>query len=599
MQHRQVIAAGVLFAICFGCQLPNRVTPGPRGSDDTTTSPRSSLPPTAARQRDYYADLKHGPFRCIADFNTQDQAAIGRVIGPDRRPAAQQPTISLRRCIDDTGAGGLLVPLETPDHQLVIQRARSSQRMPADWRKYYLLLLSISGPPDGAIIELAFESDGDVPLRATRRLIVGPQWQLLRFDLEDLASEIDLSNVRSISLRAPETTRPIELALDDLILADNTNYVLGQTADTGELFVFERGRRIHVGSQDRFSLAFSDGTIVDWRAEKSPNLSAPTGLGPWLVPLDEDWNHTAPETASINDPALFADWAQQYGSTQRILELSAARVVVQGVRQFLPGPGASRDDQRPSNIPQHEWLYTIYPDGRVFVQVTSRARNARWPGRYVGFAIAADARRGFVHIEPPPGFQSNGPATSFVLLAQRGLNRPDLLWSPYEPELAEQQVGVLSPDERQITITIGHTSPASILTTAHMLRFWPPDIEGTPEAYSFAADYQHPPELELLRGKFITNADGDLDGDGYNESQGCFELAADGGLLRFNLLPGPLLRHAGSFRVAGVKAEQCWVYADGRIIENVTRTKRGDVLFTLPRPTSAPVLIELITPRKP
>ena len=454
-------------------------------------------------------------------------------------------------------------------------------------------------PPEGAVIELAFESGRETPLRATRRLIVGSEWQLLRFDLQDLGNEIDLSSMRAIVLRAPEISRPIELAIDDLILVDNTRYLLGENATTGELFAFARGRRIHVGARDRFSLAFSDGVIVDWRAVGSMNLCAPTGLGPWPIPLADDWDLRPADTAALGDPARFADWARHFGATQRVVETSPARVVIAGVRQFLPAPGAPRDQRRSTSIPEHEWLYTIYPDGCAYVQVTSRARNARWPAPHAGFAIAADARSGFVHVQPPADLHQGVSAASFVLLAQPGLDRPDLLWCTHDVSITERQVGALSPDERQITVTVGEAAPASTMTTAHFLRFWPPDIEGTPEAYSFAIDYQQPPALTVLRGKLITNADGDLNQDGYNEAQGCFELGADGGLLRFNLLPGPYLRHAAAFRVRGVAATDCWVYADGRILNNVTRNPRGEILFTLPRPVSAPVLVELITPREP
>ena len=141
----------VLLGAIGGCQL------GPSGD---TVRPRdeaqaAQLPPTLARMRQHYADLAH---RAISlhpgpDFNDKAQAQTvrARVMGrTGSRPTVDQPTIttaSQRR--RDRCAGGLIVPLGTPDDQLVIQRARSAQQMPADWREYYLLLLSISGPPGG------------------------------------------------------------------------------------------------------------------------------------------------------------------------------------------------------------------------------------------------------------------------------------------------------------------------------------------------------------------------------------------------------------------------------------------------------------------
>jgi hypothetical protein len=131
--------------------------------------------------------------------------------------------------------------------------------------------------------------------------------------------------------------------------------------------------------------------------------------------------------------------------------------------------------------------------------------------------------------------------------------------------------------------------------TAHLLRLWPWDIDAAPEADSFAADYQHPATLAVARGRVVTDTRGDLNRDGFNESEGCYELALAEGLLRFELQPGPFLRHGVIFRIRGTAGRRCWIYADGQIIARQGRDERGELLFGLPRPTGMPLGIEVNT----
>jgi hypothetical protein len=93
----------------------------------------------------------------------------------------------------------------------------------------------------------------------------------------------------------------------------------------------------------------------------------------------------------------------------------------------------------------------------------------------------------------------------------------------------------------------------------------------------------------------VKDAPGDLDCDGYNESEGCYELMPDSGVLRFQFLPGSLLRHHLVFRIRATAGKTCWVYADGRIIDRQGRDQHGNLLFALSRAASTPVAIEVNT----
>ena len=93
--------------------------------------------------RDTYPDLRFGPFLNLADFESRGQAELFRVAaGVDNdRP---QPSISVLRSRNQTGAGGLKARLHTPEDRLIFDGQRSDElALVRDWRDYALLLVSI------------------------------------------------------------------------------------------------------------------------------------------------------------------------------------------------------------------------------------------------------------------------------------------------------------------------------------------------------------------------------------------------------------------------------------------------------------------------
>jgi hypothetical protein len=560
--------------------------------DDEQTRP---LPPTLARLQKTYADLHTGRFICLADCNSRPQAALFRTLDPSGREADEQPTISARRSIDETGAGGLKARLRSPNDQLLFDGERSDKlALVRDWRKYSLLLLSLYGPPDGLMLEFSVCSGTDVPIRWTRSLYAQPGWHLYRFDVNEIGEKVDLADVRALAWRAPDLRAPVDLFLDDVILTDNTRYLLGAEATDGELYVFTSGRRIHVGARGRFELAFCDGVIVEWHADHERNLTVRTGLGPWPIPLPADWSFRQADPVVYDDPTLFARWGARVAAAQRLVEKSEFRVVIEGLWQFLPSPGPAAAEPPPPAPPEHVWRYVIYPSGQVYVRSTSRARDAGWPAPHVGYAIAVDGRSGFTRVAPEPAYAGRSPIT-FVLLSLPGRERPDLLWCLHSPTAAERQLELVSTDERRVAVTVGELEPADIIDAAHLLRFWPRDLDAAPEGQSFASDYQHPATVQVARGRQLTDVPGDLNHDGFNESEGSYELAVEDGLLRFRLLPGAALRHQPIFRVHGTASRDCWVYADGLILRGDGRDETGNLLFTLPGAVGTPLTIEVNT----
>ena len=576
-------------ALLVGCQQTPRSVDARTGDEADT-----SLPPTLARMQQAYADLHTGRFVCLADFNTLPQAALFRTLGPDRVEVTDQPEISVRRSIDETGAGGLRARLSSPDEQLRFDGERSAKlALLPDWRKYNLLLFNIYGPPGGLMLEFTVESGADTPLRSTRKLFANPGWQLYRIDLAELAEEIDLADVRALCWRASELTAPVDLYLDDLLLTDNTRYLFGKDAGQGELYGVSAGRRIIVGARDRFELAFADGVIVQWHADDQHNLTVRSGLGPWPVPLPENWSRRRADPVVYDDPTLYASWGARVAATQRIAEQSGFRVVLEGLWRFLPEPGKNAAGTDSATRPEHFWRYVIYPTGRVYLRVSSQTHDNGWPAARVGYALALDGRSGFERVSP--AVYGAGEDTNFVLLSPPDRPRPDLLWCVHTPAAAERQLELASADERRSAVTVGDLEPAEVVETAHLLRFWPWDIDAAPEGHTFAADYQHPATISLAHGRLVGDAPGDLDRDGFNESEGCYELALAEGLLRFEFQPAPFLRHRSIFRVHGTAGRDCWVYAEGRIIARQGRDVAGNLLFMLPRPVSVSLTVEVNT----
>lgn len=581
---RVLVAALIL--LLSGCETFRVSWPAPTSG----SRPKATL----QRMQQTYEDLAAGFFVSIADFETPGQETMFRCVGADGQEGdLPQPTLSITRSRNETGAGGLQAHLGSNANELLLDGKRSTQMaLLRDWRPYSLLLMSIYGPPGGVVLEFSVESGQRAPLRWTRTIHVVPGWNLFRLDLATIGDWIDLADVRALGWRAPQLTAPVDLFLDDLILADNTRHLLGESAGPGELYVFTRGRRTYVGARDRFELAFADGQIVDWRSGSDENLVDIDGLGPWPLPLARDW-YEGPSTAlAYDDPRLFAAWGEAAATLQRVVEMTPFRVVVEGRWRFAPtGAPPTSDPGDVGNACGHTWSYVVYSSGQVLVRVQSNAPESGWRAPRVGYAIGVDGRRGFRRVAPPAN--APGAAVQFVLMARRGAQRADLLWTWPPAAGFDRQRELASEDERRQAIVVGDCEAAQTVDTAFMFRFWPADIDAAPEAVSFAGDYRTPATVKLQSGHQATDIAGDFNGDGYNESEGCYELVPDERVLRFDFEPGRQLRFDPVFRVHGTSSRRCWAYARGRLINDVGRDAADNLLFRLGRVTSAPTTVEV------
>lgn len=598
-------------ALLTGCEtLPG----GPDAGD--------RLPPFLVRMQQTYPELAAGRFVSLAHFETPAQAELFRVVDAAGETARQpQPEISVIRARNETGSGGLAAFLDAPERALRLDAVRSDRlALIRDWSEYALLMFSLYGPPAGEQLRFTIAAGPEQQQRFERVIAVAPGWTTFRFDLAEVGEALDLTNVRYLAWEPVDrAARDVELYVDDVVLTDNTRYLQGEPETFDErLFVYEQGRRLHVGVAGRFELAFRDGMIAGWygpaatdatprattpRAIDFPadrgeatddttptlprlNLTVASGLGPHPVPLPADWTADPGRLPSYDDPAHFRRWGPVVVAEQRLVELSPQRVILQGQWRFGQAGAPPTPD-----APTHLWQHVIYPDGAVYVLQSSDAAAASWHHPQVGYAVVVRGRLGFEFVHAPPEGTSGGGA---VLLAREG-HAADLLWCPADPTLVSDAVWLASLGERRQAALVGGQAAEPMVETAHLLRCWPNDLRGAPEAEALARDYQQPAAVTAAFGRVITTQPGDLDRDGFNEGTGLYELGLRAGRFRGRIDPGRVLRPGLRLRVADTGDQDCWVYVDGQRIETVYRDGDGDLIVTLPGVVTRPLGVEIHT----
>lgn len=580
----------VLALVSVGCKAPLR-------SADTAAGDRP-LPPTLERLRKAYPDLAGGKFLCLADFNAPGQELLLRVLGPTGEPADRaQPVISTSLARDETGPGGLEATLSSAADRLIFDGARAAESpqhsaltLIRDWSGYSLLMFSAFGPPDGVAVELSIMAGEDLSQRWTRVLFLRPRWGTYRVDLAEVGEQVDLRDVRAVAWQAIGLQAPLRLALDDILIVENTRELQRAAADKpGALYAFTQGKRLQVGATGRFELGIADGVIAAWTdlVEPRRNLAVRGGVGPWPVPLAEGWQTQRESPPAYDDPALYQRWGALAGSQQQVLEMTPFRAVVRGAWRFSPGASPS-DVASPESLPGHVWTYTIYSSGEIFINVKSSPAAGEWRGPVVAYAVAVSGRAEFSRVDPPAASES-----PFVLWSRRGTGAGDLLWVPATPASATHRMELASADGASLAMLLGDVDALRTVETAHLFRVWPTDLNSAAEAGSIASDYQRPATISPTVGRVVRDAVGDLNGDGFNESEGCYELLPDRDLLRFAFDPGARLRHHPIFRVRETAGREAWVYCDGRILRDIGRDAAGNVMFALDHPATTTVRFDV------
>lgn len=128
---------------------------------------------------------------------------------------------------------------------------------------------------------------------------------------------------------------------------------------------------------------------------------------------------------------------------------------------------------------------------------------------------------------------------------------------------------------------------------AFLIQLWPADLDSKLPAEPIARDYAQPSALNVDWGDAVLTADGDLDNDGYNESEGVYVAAPKEGILRFTFNDEQRLRFEPTLKLVETAGMDVWVYADGRIVRDVARDANDNAIVRLADAIDHKLLVEV------
>lgn len=558
---------------------------------------RRSLAPTMDRLVAAYDDLAGRRFQVVADFEDPVQASLFRL-----EPAGADDSIGIStdRAQLQTGVGSLRVSFSRPGERLACAAFPESQwGFPRDWSKYHLLLLSVYSPRQIGGLLISACSGSTVEYRyETPPLLLMPGWNLLRLDLGDMAEQIDLADLRSLEFRLVSLEEPIDLFLDDLILVDNARELFSTPErQPGDFYARTAGRRLVIGAVDRFELTFSKGRIRQWfdtgfDRSRIHNLVGPGAMGPMPAPTCDP---QAP-VSDIQDAGRRLGAGTTLETYQSLVSATPLRIVVQGEWRYTP-PNTPPSD----GDPYHRWLYTIYRDGRVYVECSGAAGPDN--PQQMALAFCCDASGGFqTHMVAASEAADSSAVTAgrdhYLLFSRPDKGQADLLIVPFATPPASPSA-FDTPDG----CSCGCWSVKAENGRFHfgsLIRVWPPDIDSPEQAAAMAADYRHPLPLQIDAGQLVRTDPGDLDNDGFAEARGHYALQLDGSIAKVRIDGLRTLRFSPVFKLVDVVNRDVWAYLDGRQIRDAVRDEDGNVILILPGVISREVLLEITSrPRQP
>jgi hypothetical protein len=339
--------------------------------------------------------------------------------------------------------------------------------------------------------------------------------------------------------------------------------------------VISEGRyAVHISLQPPGATARGEnryGWIMDWyNIEDDPmkliNLGPYSGF-PLIKPhhlnreekLDGEWKHlTRDRWKELRTQVELGPGMQQgpmryqHGSVEfEVFEDTPARVRTR-----------TSHDQWPSEV----FEYTFYPAGQIFVGasfVTERSdpdvRLASF-GLYNGKSGRINWRAiiggGKGHMHGEGAYETQTP---FILEhsnegwpSYRDTVADDLLYCPAAPgDYRSYANNEIPLSWRRSPLRVGVDSSADKQHYALQIRIYPRNINSWEAGVPYLEDYQNPGRLGVTIGELVTDDAGDLNTDGYNESEGCYVLKADGGKVKFTLDATERPRYQPAFKVTG------------------------------------------------
>lgn len=544
-----------------------------------------------------YPDITSGRFLIIADFENPNHLELFQLASES---SGASRLLDRKKGRPLTGTSCLLFKTAAPGDTLIISNATATQWfLKRDWRPYDLLLLSVHAPKDHLSLELTVGGGSprqELATTTTIQLLRG--WNLLRLDLAEIGEHVPLDDIREIRLAISGSPPPIEIHLDDILLTAGREVLLGdsETADS-DLRVERIGRRWHVGSSRKgseFELTFANGRIVAWYntaadPHKLRNLVRGTSLGPNPVLVDASGLHRP----------LLEEFGKAVVVRSRIVELSAVRAVITSELRFADdarSAGRSLDDR-----PFHRWVYTIYPTGQLYVDVTTttatRSQTQDRLGLTVSVAPAADGFRSFAAVQssedetagtPPYGFLRGIADGATALFVVDDFSRSFRI-------VKSARSGGDSPGMSTASL-IAVGDPANSPTehwTCHLF-LGATGATSDAELRARALDYTRPGSVRFEMGSYAASETSTAARPGFDSASGCRVVDADEGRIRFTLDGSRQPFFSPSFRIVDTRDRDAWVYVDHLILDAIARDAHGNLLFQIPGTIDGPKLVEVL-----
>jgi hypothetical protein len=108
-------------------------------------------------------------------------------------------------------------------------------------------------------------------------------------------------------------------------------------------------------------------------------------------------------------------------------------------------------------------------------------------------------------------------------------------------------------------------------------------------------NYMRAPSIEVALGE-REHTDTDVDGDGFDPTEGCYRLLSRAGQCRFLLRPGESTQQDTYVRVRGDWRSLPSANCEGLALRDLVRLEDGSVLLVLPGPLEGPRWVEVSGP---
>jgi len=536
-----------------------------------------------------YPELRAGRFALLADFESPTHFELFHAVDDSgssliESTRAAQPSGSTGyalRWSASASSNGLLV---NNDHA-------TNWYLKRDWSAYDLLMFSVEAPRSH--IRLGIEiSAGAHPNVTTARTTwtLSQGRNVVRLDLAELGERIALDDVRQIKLHLPDVNDPPTLTLDDFLLTQDRESIMGdREATDASLFVFRQGRRWHVGAGGRFELAFANGQIIGWfdrtrDPQRLENLVQGTVLGP-------DW---------LDDDATAGDRPREAAalvSTQtELLEANAVRVVI---RTEQTVSDTRSQPPRPTSV--NRWHYTVYPTGQIFVSAR-RGSSGGSHGMPIALVVSTGQPTTAVPMSRPIGGSTESELSDSEGYAPGALMRvgrhgAPLLFVPYFGS------GGITWHERRsgdviLSVVASSNEPtiegATSTCAAVYLRLGGSEVFDASDALREAMWFRRAEELTPSVGTLTSSDDPcDFHGGGFNRTSGAYVYSPKENLVRVRSPDHSTGNPTPAFEISAVEGMNAWVYLGHRIHEPTAISPEGFLLFQLPRDLQPAEIIEV------